>query len=547
MFCFSGATNHLQSFNLLLISVVFSIIVFISGVEALIDGNPVMTAPDWMVSLRTVDENNPNDIKITHKCSGVLLTKEWILTSAFCVTENSLLKVVYLGNSDANNVNSKYATDILQVIKHSLYEKGSRKDDLALVKIASADLQPIVPVKLSQLADTSRIPQATLWSYTTQGYNDKRLRQSIQNVVQDKFCEGYNGWNSDQMLCLGSTKNNVNSNPENIKITYGPCYTDDGGPVIQVINNQVELTGIISNGHARCKMDGTTEKDVVGSPEEMIISTQLYPYRSWIESTANIKLHGSETDSSNSPSGTDTSTATKTTGASTGSFEQQYDPNLETTSSTLIITDSISSESATNVGDIETSSETTESLTDTTTEETPTETAETTAATEIDNTDSSSDSLANPELIHILDENSNSTKINEVYEKLTNEGVVVPEECADGKCAVIKMYFPISNFSNNKDVPLYLFRYQPYTLSILGKKLISARLTDYPTGAEIFIWEEVGDGTFVKKVSADTGVLTYCSSETSDYRINIKVPKLEKKTDFNVWVKLPDYSDSCTE
>lgn len=70
-----------------------------------------------------------------HVCSGVILNKRWIISSALCVTQHnaSTLQVRY--GSHNRTYNEIQKNDIVQMILHPDFEQKTRANNLALIKV----------------------------------------------------------------------------------------------------------------------------------------------------------------------------------------------------------------------------------------------------------------------------------------------------------------------------------------------------------------------------------------------------------------------------
>jgi len=262
-------------------------------VEALLDGSNVLSVPDWMVSLRVIEDNS-----IVHKCPGALIDQKWVVTSALCVYGLTLNKA-YLGSGDKTNGNAKYVANVINKYSNTQYTYLNRENDIALIEVTPSPV-PLKTIRLASSSDTNNQNTLIVWSYATNGNKDDgALRESVQDVVDQSYCKDFYQFNSQNMYCMGRPYRTIDSDrdgdvdKDDIIINNGACESDDGGPLLGIGNQGVVLTGIMSNGFFRCDPDGETERMEPDTPESQMIGTKLYKYKTWIEQTAKITLQDS--------------------------------------------------------------------------------------------------------------------------------------------------------------------------------------------------------------------------------------------------------------
>lgn len=210
----------------------------------------------WQVSLQYNDSNN----KLTHSCGGCLITTQWVLTAAHCVSSRTPKnQKVRVGATSYDN--GGQVVNIEKIISHEEYVYTEH--DIALLKLET----PVTGQNIKPIALPSKdlnIPSGSLLNVTGWGLTQERGNQSVilQEVavpyVSTEVCQSeFGGLNiTKRHLCAGFEEGGK-----------GPCNSDSGGPA--VYKNEVVGVVSFSVGCAR--------------PHSPTIYTRVSEYLTWIQ------------------------------------------------------------------------------------------------------------------------------------------------------------------------------------------------------------------------------------------------------------------------
>lgn len=224
-------------------------------------------------------------------CGGVLISEQYVLTSALCGTSGINLTSVILGEFDTSTPNdclpqgnqmtcknAPVRMDVDRVILHEDYNNDiawldtHETGDIALVKLKekvtfSPDIQSIcLPENQPKgqsysVAGWSRFPQST-----TNGPN--RIEMSNVTEVDRTTCSGRHGnwFVTEEYICAGDTRNS----------TERVCVADAGGPLMGYETK--------SDGSIRPTVFGVTNInfDCSGHGKWERVFTQVHKYTPWI-------------------------------------------------------------------------------------------------------------------------------------------------------------------------------------------------------------------------------------------------------------------------
>jgi len=179
----------------------------------------------WQVGLRSNEDSIPF-------CGGMLITPEWVLTAAHCVTTptfNVVAGKTGLLTAQASEQH-RWAS---QVIQHPDYGSGPTRWDLALVRLTS-------PMEMGSCVGTVCLPEQgadvspgtncwiTGWgTVAAGGSRPTTLQEAEVSIVSNEDCWKKNGYRESQiqpnMICAAG---------RNEKGLTDACQGDSGGPLV---------------------------------------------------------------------------------------------------------------------------------------------------------------------------------------------------------------------------------------------------------------------------------------------------------------------------
>jgi hypothetical protein len=190
----------------------------------------------FLVSIWSVDEDTFQ--RKAQICSGILFTKEIVITAAHCIIDDKGIAVI------AGQVNSGDRGEVLSVYKwitHPRYSKKTYQNDIAIgllnFNARISDDFYLRPTP-NFLKNKTRLYG---WGVDQNEIDNGRAMSVLQNNYSSVAKKYYKNFNTNTQVAAGYFDSVE-------KVFAGACYGDSGGPLVVSKNNQYELLGIVSYG-----------------------------------------------------------------------------------------------------------------------------------------------------------------------------------------------------------------------------------------------------------------------------------------------------------
>ncbi|XP_036328749.1 trypsin beta-like [Rhagoletis pomonella] len=211
-----------------------------------------------------------------HYCAGSILSANWVVTAAHCLASKSqVLSSTLIAGS--NNVDGTASTTQKRTIDwyviHDLYTGGTAPYDIGLVYTETA-FQWTTAVKAVTLPSSGVVPtgNANLYGWgstsTTSVASYPAQLQVAKNlpIISESSCV-------DALGSKGVDVHSTNICTGPLSGGIGICTSDSGGPLVQEINGNAVLIGIVSWGKIPC-----------GQANSPSVYVQVSDFISWISS-----------------------------------------------------------------------------------------------------------------------------------------------------------------------------------------------------------------------------------------------------------------------
>ncbi|CDF33030.1 unnamed protein product [Chondrus crispus] len=201
-----------------------------------------------------------------YRCSGVLISRRWILTTAGCRVEKSW--VVRLGGLTALSGEERSIDRILVPTQTNLTFPTGFSEDIAIVRLTKDAPNTAIFAKLNgnaNIPESNAFARAVGYGRTDPvgvGRGGEDLRQVDVPIAQRNNCYKAYEWMTTDRVCAGYREGGCDA-----------CFGDGGGPLLQFDKNNDPVVVGLSSGGLGCAL-----------PDFPGVYMQVAPFLSWMQS-----------------------------------------------------------------------------------------------------------------------------------------------------------------------------------------------------------------------------------------------------------------------
>lgn len=217
-----------------------------------------------------------------HMCGGTIISKDWILTAAHCITDIKYFTYIIVAGEHNLQVEegTEQVREIQEFIVHPGYSDDNTVNDIALLHLKTplkfdAMVQPACLPKTSMkeqiysdgaktiLSGWGELDPKGIFESQKEGRIPDILQATSFPVVDLDVCNGpgkYHGMIRKGMFCAGFMAGGADA-----------CQGDSGGPLVEEVEGKIVVVGVVSWGA------GCAQKNKPG------VYTNVLEFMPWIE------------------------------------------------------------------------------------------------------------------------------------------------------------------------------------------------------------------------------------------------------------------------